>query len=148
MNGETGRGHGSDTARVATTAPDVAQTTPTVDRKLAPATSRAYAADWHHFVEWCRGAGHASLPATATTLATYLTALAPTLSRGALNRRVAAIAHAHRARSLPPPDADPAARRALRAVKRQAAPGPHRPPPPSGPRLARMAGACPSRKNA
>jgi hypothetical protein len=44
---------------------------------------------------------------------------------------------------LPPPDGDPAARRTLRTVKRLAAPGPRRPPPLSGPRLARMAGACP-----
>jgi len=34
-------------------------------------------------------------------------------------------------------------RRSLRAVKRQAAPGPRRSPPPAGPLLARMAGACP-----
>jgi hypothetical protein len=144
MDGKTGRGLGSDTARVATAVPGIARTALPADRKLAPATSRAYAADWRHFSDWCRSQGHASLPAASATLAAYLAALAPVLSRSALDRRVAAIAHAHRARFLPPPDRDPAARRALRAVKRQAAPGPHRPPPPSGPRLARMAGACPS----
>ena len=143
MDGETGRGLDEDTAREATAVPGIARTPRSADRKLAPATSRAYAADWHHFSEWCRSQGHASLPAAAATRAAYQAALAPTLSRSALDRRVAAIAHAHRARLLPPPDADPAARRALRAVKRQAAPGPHRPPPPTGPRLARMAGACP-----
>ena len=143
MDGETGRGLGEGAARAATSAPGMSRRRARSDRKLAPATSRAYAADWHHFCEWCRSEGHASLPAASATLAAYLTALAPALSRSALDRRVAAIAHAHRARLLPPPDSDPAARRALRAVKRQAAPGPHRPPPPSGPRLARMAGACP-----
>jgi hypothetical protein len=143
MHGETGRGLGGDAASAATAAPGMSLAAGRSDRQLAPATSRAYAADWHHFSEWCRSQGHASLPAEATTLAAYLMALAPTLSRSALDRRVAAIAQAHRARGLPPPDADPAARRALRAVKRQAAPGPNRLPPPSGPRLARMAGACP-----
>ena len=143
MDGETGRGLGGDTVREATAAPANSPAARRSDRKLAPATSRAYAADWRHFSEWCRSQGHADLPAASATLATYLRAMAPTLSRSALDRRVAAIAHAHRARFLPPPDSDPAARRALRAVKRRAAPGPHRPPPPSGPRLARMAGACP-----
>jgi hypothetical protein len=143
MDGETGRGLGRDPASDATAVPGIDGTTRPVDRTLAPATSRAYAADWRHFSDWCRSKGHASLPAASATLAAYLAALAPVLSRSALDRRVAAIAHAHRARSLPPPDSDPAARRALRAVKRQAAPGPHRPPPPSGPHLARMAGACP-----
>lgn len=143
MDGGAGRGIGADTARETMAAPGTAPTAQTAVRTLAPATSRAYAADWHHFCEWCRSAGHASLPAAAATLTVYLAALAPTLSRSALDRRVAAIAHAHRARFLPPPDSDPAARRALRAVKRQAAPGPQRPPPPSGPRFARMAGACP-----
>jgi hypothetical protein len=143
MDGETGRGIGGDAVSAATAASATARTTRPVDGPIAPATSRAYAADWHHFSEWCRSEGRASLPAASATLAAYLMALAPTLSRSALDRRVAAIAHAHRARFLPPPDADPAARRALRAVKRQAVPGPHRPPPPPGPRLARMAGACP-----
>ena len=143
MEGETGRGLGEDAASAATAAPGMPLAAGRSGLELAPATSRAYAADWRHFSEWCRSEGHACLPAGATTLAAYLMALVPTLSRSALDRRVAAIAHAHRARSLPPPDADPAARRALRAVKRRAAPGPRRPPPPSGPRLARMAGACP-----
>ena len=140
MDRQTGRGGEGDAAMPT---PGIARTTRPVAPTLAPATSRAYAADWRHFSEWCRSHGQASLPATAATLASYLAALAPMLSRSALDRRGAAIAHAHRARGLPPPDGDPAARRALRAVKRQAAPGPHRPPPPSGPRLARMAGACP-----
>ena len=143
MDSGAGRGGGGDAVSATAAAPGIAGTTRPVDRKLAPASARAYAADWRHFSEWCRSEGHSSLPATSATLAAYLAALAPTLSRGALDRRVAAIAHAHRARFLSPPDADPAARRALRAVKRQAAPGPQRPPPPSGSRLARMAGACP-----
>ena len=144
MDGKTDRGLEGDMARVASAASGSTRTTCSVDRKkLAPATSRAYAADWHHFSEWCRREGHPSLPATSATLASYLAALAPTRSRSALDRRAAAIAHAHRSRFLPPPDSDPAARRALRAVKRQASPGSHRPPPPTGPRLVRMAGACP-----
>ena len=143
MESGAGRGFGGDAVSVATAAPGMPLAAGRSGPELAPATSRAYAADWHHFSEWCRSEGHVSLPAAFATLAAYLTALAPVLSRSALDRRVAAIAHAHRAHFLPPPDGDPAARRALRAVKRQVAPGPQRPPPPSGPRLARMAAACP-----
>ncbi len=143
MDSGAGRGLGGDAVSAATAAPGMPLAEGRSGPELAPTTSRAYAADWRHFSEWCRSQGHARLPAASATLESYLAALAPTLSRSALDRRVAAIAHAHRVRSLPPPDSDPAARRALRAVKRRAAPGPRRPQPPSGPRLARMAGACP-----
>jgi hypothetical protein len=143
VDGEAGRGLDGDTVCDVTAAPRTPLTAARPDRKLAPATLKAYATDWDHFAAWCRREGQASLPAAAATLESYLTAFTATLGRGALDRRVAAIAHAHRAHGLPPPDADPAVRRSLRAVKRQAAPGPRRSPPPAGPLLARMAGACP-----
>ena len=76
-----GQGIGGEAASAATAAPGTARTTRTADRKLAPATSRAYAANWHHFSAWCCSQGHVSLPAASTTLAACLTALAPVLSR-------------------------------------------------------------------
>jgi integrase len=42
----------------------------------APATVRAYAADWRHFTAWCSEHGLASLPATPDTVALYLADLA------------------------------------------------------------------------
>ena len=65
---------------------------------LAPATLRAYRADWEDFVQWCRAAGRVPLPAAAETVAAYLASLAATHSRAALERRLAA---AHRLKELP-----------------------------------------------
>lgn len=67
---------------------------------LAPETRRAYRADWAHFSDWCRNAGCAPLPAEPAAVAAYLAALAPLYSRSALERRLAAIGHAHRLRGL------------------------------------------------
>ncbi|MBV8282380.1 MAG: site-specific integrase, partial [Candidatus Eremiobacteraeota bacterium] len=64
---------------------------------LAEATLAAYAADWRHFIGWCRDGGVASLPASPVVVAGYLASLAPTLKRSGLKRRLAAIAHYHRA---------------------------------------------------
>ena len=36
---------------------------------LAPATLRAYRADWGDFVAWCRAAGRVALPAASETVA-------------------------------------------------------------------------------
>ena len=67
---------------------------------LAPATLRAYAADWRHFCGWCAEAGCAPLPAPPTAVAAYLAALAGLYSRAALDRRLAAIGQQHRLRGL------------------------------------------------
>ena len=78
-----------------------------------PETLRLYAADWRDFVTWCRKTGCAPLPANAATLAAYLLAVAPRLSRGALGRRRAAIGTMHRNAGLPVPVLDRAARAAV-----------------------------------
>jgi hypothetical protein len=108
-----------------------------------PETRRLYAADWRAFVAWCRGQRVAALPATAATLAAYLLAAAPGLSRGALGRRRAAIGSLHRQHGLPVPRLDKAARAALRNALR---PAPD-PPPPSkvltSATLRRLAAKCP-----
>ena len=108
----------------------------------SPATVKLYAGDWTRFVGWCREHRQPSLPASAETLAAYLLAVAPTLSRGALGRRRAAIGTMHRQAGLPIPVLDPATHGQLRAAGRPKAPA--RPAPVStAPGLVRMAQACP-----
>ena len=77
---------------------------------LAPATLRAYAADWRHFCAWCAEAGCAPLPAPPTAVAAYLASLAGLYSRAALDRRLAAIGQQHRLRGLAWAAGDPAIR--------------------------------------
>jgi len=86
---------------------------------LAPATLRAYRADWQHFCAWCRAAGWAALPAAPATVAAYLASLAKTHATSALVRRLAALSRAHRFARQPWPAADPAIRNTLRGIQRK-----------------------------
>ena len=86
---------------------------------LAPATLRAYRADWQHFCAWCRAAGWAALPAAPATVAAYLASLAKTHTSSALVRRLAALSRAHRLARQPWPAADPAIRNTLRGIQRK-----------------------------
>jgi len=83
----------------------------------------------------------APLPATDETLAAYLLAAAPTLSRGALGRRRAAIGAMHREAGLSPPRLDATSRKALRDTARPANGAAALPP--SAPVLQRAAARCP-----
>lgn len=85
---------------------------------LAPETRRAYASDWAHFIAWCQAAGCAPLPAEPAAVAAYLAAQAPLYSRSALERRLAAIGHAHRLRGLDWSAGHPALRTTLRGIFR------------------------------
>jgi len=64
----------------------------------AASTKRAYRADWVNFTRWCDQQGVAALPAAPATIAAYLTTQADTGKKAStLDRRLAAIAFAHRA---------------------------------------------------
>ena len=86
---------------------------------LAPATLRAYRADWNHFLAWCREAGWVALPAAPQTVAAYLAALAPTYTSSVLERRLATLSRAHRLAGLDWPRAHPTIRNTLRGIQRE-----------------------------
>ena len=86
---------------------------------LAPATLRAYRADWEDFGFWCRQRGLPSLPAAAETVGAYLASLGPTHSRSTLRRRLAAIGQAHRLARQPWTPGDPAIRNTLHGILRR-----------------------------
>lgn len=88
------------------------------DDALSPETRRAYRADWEHFLAWCRANDAAPLPASAAVIAAYLGALAGTHGRSALNRRLSAIAHVHRARKQPWVHGHSEIRQTLRGIHR------------------------------
>lgn len=109
-----------------------------VERALSPAararvadgfattTGRAYARDWSTFTTWCATHGRTPLPATAETLAEYVTHLAATPTRkgtlpapSTVERALACIQSRHKLAGLAA-DARPA-RLALRAYRRQRA---------------------------
>lgn len=66
-------------------------------------TLRGYRADWNDFVAWCGKYGKGELPASAETVAYYLTMLAETRKCSTLQRRISAISQAHQAAGHPSP---------------------------------------------
>ena len=75
----------------------------------APATRRAYSSDWRHFAAWCEANGLASLPATSSTVALYLTSLTQPLEgekprkAATITRRLTSINVAHKLAGLDSP---------------------------------------------
>jgi hypothetical protein len=104
-------------------------------------TLKLYAGDWARFVAWCREQGCPALPASSETLATYLLAVAPALSRGSLGRRRAAISTMHRQAGWPTALLDPDSHKALRAAAKPKQAGLRSRPTTAG--LVRMAGSRP-----
>jgi site-specific recombinase XerC len=105
-----------------------------------PETLRLYALDWTSFETWCAAAGLAPLPATAATVAAFLTEAAPDLSAGTLARRASAIAARHRQRGFAVPTLDRAVKAVLRTARRNAVPRRSLGPAPT--QLMRLAAAC------
>jgi len=82
-------------------------------------TRRAYAADWRHFLGWCKAAGRGSLPAVPETLVLYLSALAQTAKTSTLTRRVSAISQAHQASGFESPTQQLAVRKVMAGIRRE-----------------------------
>jgi integrase len=66
----------------------------------APATLRAYKADWTHYATWCADAGFVPVPAEPATVGAYLASLATTHAPNTVRRRLAAIAKMHKFNDL------------------------------------------------
>lgn len=67
----------------------------------APATLRAYRADWQHFAEWCAAHGFVPVPAAPATVGAYLVSLANTHAPSTIRRRLSALGKMHRFNDLP-----------------------------------------------
>ena len=64
---------------------------------ISPATIRAYRSDFADFVRFCREHNLASLPASPTTVAFYISDRASLLANATITRRLTAITKAHQA---------------------------------------------------
>ena len=96
----------------------------TLRHTRAANTLRAYASDWADFVTWCAGLGLRPLPATAGTVAGYLSELkAPPDDRrpatvATLTRRLAALSQIHQACGYPNPCAAQLVKDFMRGARR------------------------------
>jgi integrase len=70
-------------------------------QSAAPATLRAYKADWAHYAAWCAEAGFDPVPAAPATVGAYLASLATSHAPTTIRRRLSAIAKMHRFNDLP-----------------------------------------------
>ena len=85
-------------------------------------TATAYRSRWRGFESWCAAAGRVALPATAQTVAAYLTHLATErgLKATTVDAHLVAIRTVHRAAGAIPPDSLTARKVVVAAQKREA----------------------------
>jgi integrase len=81
-------------------------------------TLRGYQSDWRDFCAWCDAHGIGPLPATPETVASYIAEYAARLKVGSLQRRLNAIAEAHKAVGLVSPTSAAMVRNTLKGIKR------------------------------
>ena len=70
-------------------------------KATAPATLRAYKADWTHFADWCEAHGFVPVPAAPATVGAYLASLAVSHAPTTIRRRLSALGKMHRFNDLP-----------------------------------------------
>ena len=102
---------------------EVAELTASVQNYLrssaAPATIRAYRSDWACFEGWCQTMGAAALPAAPATVATFISSRADRQERAVtIERRLAAIAKAHKVAGLESPTRSTVVRETMKGIRR------------------------------
>ena len=78
---------------------EVAQTY--ASKAAAPATLRAYKADWTHYAAWCAEKKFVPVPAEPATIGAYLASLGETHKPTTIRRRLSAIGKMHRFNDFP-----------------------------------------------
>jgi site-specific recombinase XerD len=109
------------------------------------ATRRAYRSDFRLFGDYCAARGVEAVPATAETVAAFLSAEAVRGTKAAtIDRRAAAIRYAHAAAGLEPPTNSEAVRAVLRGIRRTIGTAQAQKAPATADRLRAMLDACPA----
>jgi site-specific recombinase XerD len=81
-------------------------------------TLRGYRADWRDFCAWCESHVLSPLPALPETVAAYIAECAGRLKVGSIQRRLNAIAEAHKATGLTSPTSAGMVRNTLKGIRR------------------------------
>src|ERR1022692_926156 len=84
----------------------------------AESTLRGYQSDWRDFCGWCAAHGVSPLPAPPELVAAYIAECASHLKPGSIQRRLNAIAEAHKAAGLESPTHAGMVRNTLKGIKR------------------------------
>jgi site-specific recombinase XerD len=81
-------------------------------------TLRGYRSDWREFCQWCEGHGLSPIPALPDTVAAYIAECAGRLKVGSVERRLNAIAEAHKAIGCDSPTGAGIVRATLKGIRR------------------------------
>jgi hypothetical protein len=92
-------------------------------------TLRGYQSDWRDFCAWCEGHGVRALPAVPETVAAYIAECASRLKVGSIQRRLNAIAEAHKAAGIDSPTHAALVANTMKGIRRTRGTHPHKRPP-------------------
>jgi integrase len=81
-------------------------------------TLRGYQSDWRSFFAWCEACRQCPLPALPETVAAYIAECAATLKVGTIQRRLNAIAEAHKAVNLESPTHSSMVKNTMKGIRR------------------------------
>jgi site-specific recombinase XerD len=81
-------------------------------------TLRGYQSDWRDFCAWCEAHTLGALPTTSETVASYIAECAGHLKPGSIQRRLNAIAEAHKAVGLESPTHTGIVRNTMKGIRR------------------------------
>src|SRR3954454_3165253 len=84
----------------------------------APNTLRGYRSDWREFCVWCARRALEPLPASPDDVAAYIADCAARLKPGSIQRRLNAIAEAHKAAGVESPTQAPLVRNVMKGIRR------------------------------
>jgi site-specific recombinase XerD len=84
----------------------------------AKSTLRGYQSDWRDFCAWCEARALGPLPANPETVAAYIAECAGRLKVGSIQRRLNAIAEAHKAVALESPTHSPIVANTMKGIRR------------------------------
>jgi site-specific recombinase XerD len=111
-------GAGLEQSAVTVAAQSLEQVRVFIRASKAENTLRGYKSDWRHFCTWCETNALIPLPAPAETVAAYIADCARSLKVGSIQRRLNAIAEAHKAVSLQSPTRTPIVANTMKGIRR------------------------------
>jgi integrase len=107
-----------DTKRADIIPPSLDQAREFASHSKAENTLRGYRADWRDFCAWSESHAVSPLPASPETVAAYIAECAGRLKVGSIQRRLNAIAEAHKATGLDSPTSAGMVRNTLKGIRR------------------------------
>jgi len=103
--------------------PSLEQAREFIRASKAENTLRGYQSDWREFCAWCAGHEVYPLPAAAETVAAYIAECAGHLKPGSIQRRLNAIAEAHKAAGFESPAGAGMVKNTMKGIRRTLPPG-------------------------